>query len=72
MMKDADIPAQVRAARAALGLRQADLAERAGVTIRTLRNLETGENSTLDTLARISRALGVELVIRPNMGMGGQ
>lgn len=39
------------------GWRQADLAERSGVALRTLQNLETGEPVRTDTLIRVLRAL---------------
>ncbi len=42
-------------------LDQATLAERAGISIRTLRNLEAGGGSSLRTLILIVRALGREL-----------
>ncbi len=42
------------------GLTQAQLADRAGVSLRTLRRLEDGEGGvTLENLLRILRALGV-------------
>lgn len=41
-------------------LDQKTLAERAGVSVRALRNLEGGQGSTLHTLVRIARALGRE------------
>ena len=37
---------------------QADLAERAGVGVRTLRSLETGDKTTMETFIRVLRALG--------------
>ncbi|MFD2449887.1 helix-turn-helix domain-containing protein [Vogesella fluminis] len=41
-------------------LDQATLAERAGISVRTLRNLEAGGGSSLRTLILIVRALGRE------------
>lgn len=37
---------------------QQDLAEHAGIGVRTLRSLENGENPTVETLIRTLRALG--------------
>ena len=39
-------------------LEQAALAERAGISVRTLRNLENGSGSSLRTLIEVVRALG--------------
>jgi transcriptional regulator with XRE-family HTH domain len=39
-------------------LTQAGLAERAGITDRTVRSLENGEGPTVETLVRVLRALG--------------
>lgn len=41
-------------------LKQAELAELAGVSRSTLVRLEAGQGGTLDTLARVTRALGLE------------
>lgn len=41
-------------------LEQATLAERAGISVRTLRNLECGDGSSLRTLILVVRALGRE------------
>jgi len=45
--------------RLGMGLRQADVAERAGVTLRTIRRLEAG-GGTLEVAARVAFALGAE------------
>lgn len=39
---------------------QADLAEKAGIAVRTLRRLEYGDPSTLDTFLRVATALDLE------------
>jgi len=56
-------PAQCRAARALLDWSQSDLAERAGVTLATVQNFETGRHSpyqrTLDKLAATFAQAGV-------------
>lgn len=41
-------------------LDQKTLAERAGISVRTLRNLETGSGSSLRTLIQVVRVLGRE------------
>jgi transcriptional regulator with XRE-family HTH domain len=45
--------------RLGMDLRQADVAERAGVTLRTIRRFEAGEGS-LEIAARVAFALGAE------------
>lgn len=49
-----------RLARARLNrnLPQAELAENAGVSLRTVQNAEAGQSSTLETFIRLLRALG--------------
>lgn len=55
---------QVRAAREAAGVTQAELARRIGTTQSAIARLElAGTDPKLDTMERIGRALGVELVI---------
>lgn len=46
--------------RIARGIRQQDLAESAGISRRTLTNLEGGSGATLETMLRILRALDIE------------
>ncbi|WP_207916815.1 helix-turn-helix transcriptional regulator [Iodobacter fluviatilis] len=38
------------------------VAERAGISLRTLRNIESGNGSSLNTLIRVLRVLGRKLV----------
>ena len=49
---------QLRAARVAGGLNQAQLAALANVSLATLSNLERGKGSTLKTVVAVARALG--------------
>jgi len=49
---------QVRAARVANGLDQAQLASLANVSLATLSNMERGKGSNLKTLISVARALG--------------
>ncbi len=51
---------QLRRARLVAGLDQAELAASADVSIGALRNLERGSGSTLRTLVRVVRALGLD------------
>ncbi|BDX00442.1 helix-turn-helix domain-containing protein [Maricaulis maris] len=54
------IGARIERYRIARRIKQEDLAERAGISSRTLRRLEAGGNGTLDTVARVLRALDIE------------
>lgn len=59
-----EIGQKVRARRKLLRLRQRDLAELAGVTLRGLTDLENGQaNPTLKQLRKISDVLGLEFYI---------
>lgn len=59
-----DIGQKFRDRRKVLGLRQRDLAELAGVTLRGLTNLERGQaNPTLRQLARLADVLGLEFIL---------
>jgi transcriptional regulator with XRE-family HTH domain len=51
---------QLRRARLTAGLDQIELAERSDVSIGALRNLERGNGSTLRTLVRVARSLGLQ------------
>jgi len=55
---------QVRVRRKFLQLRQRDLAELAGVTLRGLTAIETGQgNPTLNQLSKIASVLGLEVAL---------
>jgi transcriptional regulator with XRE-family HTH domain len=54
----ASVGEQLRALRVSRNIDQKTLAERAGVSLRALRNLEGGQGSTLHTLVCVVRALG--------------
>lgn len=49
--------------RLARNVTQIDLAEKAGIGVRTLRRLEAGNPSTLDTFLRVAAALDLEQAI---------
>lgn len=53
-----DLGAQFRALRLARGLDQVTVAERANVSVTTVRNLESGRGSTLATAIKVARVLG--------------
>jgi len=66
---------QIRAARAMLGLKQHELAKRAGISTGTLNNIERGvqKDSKLSTMHAIQRALeagGIEFIGQESEGMG--
>lgn len=63
-MTNQDIGRQMRARRKFLHLRQRDLSELAGVTLRGLIELEKGRgNPTLKQLAKIAEVLGLEIAL---------
>ena len=49
---------RLRALRLSRNLPQRDLAEKAGLSLRALHNLEAGAGSTIESLVRILKALG--------------
>ncbi|WP_205626647.1 helix-turn-helix transcriptional regulator [Thauera humireducens] len=55
---ETDLGEKLKTLRLYRNLDQKTLAERAGVSVRALRNLEAGQGSTLKTLLRVLRALG--------------
>jgi transcriptional regulator with XRE-family HTH domain len=55
---EALVGAEIRAARIAANLDQAELARRANLSLGAVKNLEAGRGSTLKTLVRVVRALG--------------
>ncbi|MGR6901029.1 helix-turn-helix domain-containing protein [Glutamicibacter sp. BSL13] len=58
-----EIAQQVRTIRTALGLSQGLLAEKAGVSRPSVARVEAGEGVSTDTLAKITDALGLKLVV---------
>lgn len=57
---EAELGEQLKALRVHRNLDQATLATRAGISVRTLRNLEGGSGSSLHTLIQVVRSLGRE------------
>jgi len=55
---EAALGEKLKALRLSRNLDQQTLAERAGLSVRALRNLESGQGSTLKTLVSVLRALG--------------
>lgn len=52
----------IRSRRMALGLKQEDLAEMAGVSLSTIKDMDRGEgNPSLATLEKVVEVLGLEL-----------
>jgi DNA-binding XRE family transcriptional regulator len=69
IMTSQEIGRQLRARRKFLRLRQRDLAELAGVTLRGLTDLENGRgNPTVKQLAKIGEVLGLELTLVERSG----
>ena len=56
--REAELGRQLRSLRLRLDLDQRTLAERAGVALNVVKNLEAGKGSTLSSLIRVLRALG--------------
>ena len=67
-------PAQIRAARGLTGLKQADLAKAAGLSLGTLNNIERGvADPKVSTMGAIKRALedaGIEFIAENGGGAG--
>ena len=62
-MIDQQISREMRKRRKLLKITQADLAEISGVSLRTVKALETGSaNPTLEILLRVMEPLGLKLV----------
>ena len=57
---EADLGERLRTLRIHRNMEQTTVAGRAGISVRTLRNLETGNGSSLRTLIEVLRALGRE------------
>ena len=55
---EAELGEQLRALRVNRNIDQKTLADRAGISLRALRNLESGAGTTLRTLVSVVRALG--------------
>jgi transcriptional regulator with XRE-family HTH domain len=55
---EAELGDKLKALRLSKNLGQQTLADRAGISVRALRNLENGEGSTVKTLVSVVRALG--------------
>lgn len=70
-------PAQMRAARALLGIDQKQLAELSGVSLPTIQRMEASEGNvrgTIDTLTKVVEALdcaGIELIGDNAVSSGG-
>jgi transcriptional regulator with XRE-family HTH domain len=70
-------PAQLRAARALLGIDQRTLAQRAGVSLPTIQRMESSSGyvrGVIDTLTKVVAALereGIELISENSVSPGG-
>jgi len=63
--KMSDIGQTIREARREIDLTQEGLAELAGVSIRSLQNIESGGNPTVYQVGKVLEALGLKLKIEP-------
>jgi transcriptional regulator with XRE-family HTH domain len=64
-MNTLDIGNLIRTRRAFLHLRQQDLAEMSGITIKTIHLIESGTgNASLRTLEKLLNILGLEIIIQ--------
>ncbi len=68
-------PAQIRAARALLGWKQADLAERAGISEVSIKNIERGAtDARASTLGKVQAAIeeaGIEIIPSDGASISG-
>lgn len=63
-MEPAEIGQTIKHRREFLNLRQEDLAEISGVTVRTIHVVESGTgNPSIETLNKLAEVLGLELII---------
>jgi len=65
--------AQIRAARALIGMTQAELAAMSGVSLPTIKRIETGADAKVSTVASLQSALeaaGVEFIPENGGGAG--
>lgn len=74
---DNKIGKRIRAARASLGLTLRQVSERSGVPVSTISKVEKGQRTSVDTLVKITRGLGVlfEALLRddaPSNAVGGR
>ncbi|MEO5828004.1 MAG: helix-turn-helix transcriptional regulator [Luteimonas sp.] len=58
-----DLGERIRGLRLAADYTQAMVADKAGVSERSLRDLESGQGSTVQTLVRVLKALGAQDVV---------
>ena len=61
---ETDLCKKVEHIRLARNITQADLSDQAGVSLRTIRNLEKGQGVSFDTFIRVLIALGVQQNLR--------
>lgn len=72
-METGDIRGLLAVARKARGITQKELAERCGLAEVTIRQYETGRRfPNAETLKRITKELGVKIVLIPEKELGGK
>ncbi|MGE5438922.1 MAG: helix-turn-helix domain-containing protein [Bacteroidota bacterium] len=68
-MNKEELGKYIKARRSILGISQNDLAEIAGISIRSLKDIETGKgNPTLEQLKKILGPLGLHISLEVNNG----
>ncbi len=64
-MKNEEIGILMQERRLKLGLKQEDISEMAGISTKTIQNIENGKaNPSLKTLQKLSAILGLELIMQ--------
>lgn len=67
-MDTLEISVIIRKKRDQMGITQQDLADRSGIHLRSINNLEGGKaNPSLDTLLKIAEVLKLEVIVRSQL-----
>ena len=63
-----EISVIIRKKRDQMGITQQDLADRSGIHLRSINNIEAGKaNPSLDTLLKIAEVLKLEVIVRSQL-----
>jgi transcriptional regulator with XRE-family HTH domain len=67
-MNSLEISIIIRKKRDQIGITQQDLADRSGIHLRSINNIEGGKsNPSLDTLLKIAEVLKLEVIVRSQL-----
>jgi y4mF family transcriptional regulator len=67
-MNSLEISIIIRKKRDQMGITQQDLADRSGIHLRSINNIEGGKsNPSLDTLLKIAEVLKLEVIVRSQL-----